>query len=89
MEPKKTEYMQVTVTRIIVEKISFHGLSKDVDGDGCVTKLRGKSVPRQRARWAERPWTERRGRRAGMSSLCSSAERKCVQPVTVFESINS
>jgi len=32
-------------------------LSEDVDGDGWVTKLRGKSVARQQA-----PWTERRRR---------------------------
>jgi len=34
-------------------------LSEDVDGDGWVTKLRGKSVLGQRAR----AWTECRGRR--------------------------
>jgi len=28
-------------------------LSEDVDGDGRVTKLQGKSVLRQWARWAE------------------------------------
>jgi len=28
---------------------------------GSRIKLWGKSVPRQQARWAERPWTERRG----------------------------
>jgi len=37
--------------RIIVEKISFQGLSEDVDGDGWLTKLRGKSVPRREQQW--------------------------------------
>ena len=36
--------------RIVVEKMSFQGLSEDADGDGWVTKLRGKSIPGQRAR---------------------------------------
>jgi len=33
--------------------MSFQGLSKDADGDGWVTKLRGKSIPGQRARWGK------------------------------------
>ena len=36
--------------RIVVKKTSFQGLSEDADGDGWVTKLRGKSIPGQRAR---------------------------------------
>ena len=28
--------------------MSFQGLSEDADGDGWVTKLRGKSIPGQR-----------------------------------------
>jgi len=52
-KPKKTRVhvgAELNTVRIIVEKISFQGLSEDVDGDGWVTKLRGNSVPRQRAR---------------------------------------
>jgi len=37
--------------RIVVEKMSFQGLSEDADGDDeWITDLRGKSIPGQRAR---------------------------------------
>jgi len=49
------------VTQLItVKQIGFEGLSEDVDGDGWVVK---ECVPRRWARWAERPRTQRGGRR--------------------------
>ena len=39
--------------RIVVEKMSFQGLSEDADGDCWITELRGKSIPGQRARWGK------------------------------------
>jgi len=49
-----------------------------------------KSVPRQRARRAERPWTERRGRRAGdeqfvligWTQVCATGDggERCAEP---------
>ena len=76
--------------RIVVEKMSFQGLSEDADGDGWVTKLRGKSIPGRRARWAKRPWTERRCRRAGdeqfvligRTQVCATGDggERCAEP---------
>jgi len=76
--------------RIVVEKMNFQGLSEDADGDGWVTKLRGKSIPGQRDRWGKRPWTKRRCRRAGDEQLaligrtqvCATGDggERCAEP---------
>jgi len=52
-------------------------LSEDVDGDGWVTKLPRKCVPRRWARWAERPRTQRGGRRGGHYLYLQTTRRAC------------